>query len=184
MSGKQPNPTIFFFDGTHGKLIPDLLRGVGMQIRIHRTMGWQPAMKDTDWIRECGKMNLAIITGDKSIEEVPEERQAVIDAKCKVFMLDDTHITKTQDWGASLLVGRERILEIAAKANGPFFVTIQPCRMRGHVSKPRFIEEVGGGWKPSEETATPEASEPAIIPQPVQRPNRKQQGELFTDIKD
>ena len=71
-------------------------------------------------------------------QRVPEERKAVIDAKCKVFMFDDSHIIRTEDWAAAFLVGRGRIAEIVNKANGPFFVTLKPCTTRGHVGLPRF----------------------------------------------
>jgi hypothetical protein len=69
-------------------------------------------------------------------------------------MFDDTDLTRTEDWAASFLVARQRILEIASKAYGPLFVTLKPCRARGHVSQPRFICAAGGGWKPIEEQPT------------------------------
>lgn len=89
-------------------------------------------------------------SGDKSIERVPEERQAVINARCKVFMFDNSHMTRTEDWAASLIVGRHRLIEIAERTDGPLFVTIKKCKVQGHVSQPRFVELGGGGWRPKE----------------------------------
>jgi PIN domain-containing protein len=110
-------------------------------------------MKDVQIIGECASRNWVIVSGDKSIERVPEERQAVINGKCKVFMFDDSHKTRTEDWIAAFLVGRERILEIVAKTKGPMFVTIKPSRARGHISAPRFVGKAGGGWLAENEPA-------------------------------
>jgi len=133
-------------------------------------------MLDTDIIAECGKQGWVIISGDKSIERVPEERQAVIDARCKVFMFDDSHVTRTEDWAASLLVGRHRLIEIAEKTDGPLFVTIRKCKVQGHVSQPRFIGLGGGGWKLIE-PKVPQANAEGL-PLPKKPMRRQQQGEL------
>ncbi|MGB8986770.1 MAG: hypothetical protein WCC37_09225 [Candidatus Sulfotelmatobacter sp.] len=91
-----------------------------------------------------------IISGDKQIARVPEERKAVVDGKCKVFMFDDGHETRTEDWAAAVLVARHRLIEIVEKADGPFFVTIKPCKVHGHFSQPDFEPLSGAGWKPPE----------------------------------
>ncbi|MGA9803042.1 MAG: hypothetical protein WA383_08665 [Terriglobales bacterium] len=177
MSDEQPKPQItFFFETTHGKYIRDALQRVGLQIKTHRNMGWLCNMLDTDIIAECGRQGWVMISGDKSIERVPEERQAVINARCKVFMFDDSHVTRTEDWAASLLVGRHRLIEIAEKADGPLFVTIRKCKVQGHLSQPRFIGLVGGGWKPAEPD-TPKASADAQ-PGPEKPMRRQQQAKL------
>lgn len=139
-------------------------------------MGWLPNMLDTEIIAECGKQGWVIISGDKSIERVPEERQAVIDARCKVFMFDDSHVTRTEDWVASLLVGRHRLIEIAEQTNGPLFVTIRRCKVQGHVSQPRFIGLGGGGWKPREPEVPKAIAEGLPLAEKPMR--RQQQGEL------
>src|ERR1700751_3499 len=79
---------------------------------------------DVEWIAECAKQNWVILSGDKSIEEVPAERQAVIDGRCKVFMFDDTN-SKAEEWVAAILVGRQRITHLVENSDGPFFVTIR-----------------------------------------------------------
>jgi hypothetical protein len=71
----------------------------------HKDMGWHPDMPDVSIIRECAARNFIILSGDKSMERVPEERQAIIDGKCKVFMFDDSNKTRTEDWIASVLIG-------------------------------------------------------------------------------
>ena len=130
-------------------------------------------MLDKDWIAECARYEWAIVSGDKNISKIPEERQAVIDGKCKVFMLDDSHETKTEDWAASLLVARERLIEIATRADGPFFVTIKRCKVHGHVSLPDFVLDTGAGWKVRTEQPIRE-NQPQIQIQP-KRVRRSQQ---------
>ncbi len=162
---------MYFLDRTHGKLIRELLTSVGLQVTTHRTRAWAPSKPDAEWIAECGAFNWVIISGDKNIERIPEERQAVINGKCKVFVFDDSHITRTEDWAASFLVGRHRIVEIINKADGPFFVTLKPCRVRGHIGLPRFVSEAGGGWKKPEQTPAPV---PATIPVVIKGSPRQQ----------
>ena len=179
MNAAQPKSSVvFFLDKTHGLLIRKLLKGVGVDVMVHGSLGWPDDKPDIEWIAECGKNQWAILSGDKSIELVPEERQAVIDAKVKVFMFDDTDLTRTEDWAASFLVGRERILEIASRATGPLFVTLKPCRVRGHVSQPRFVTTAGGGWKPPTELVS-ESPHPAESVKP-RRATKKAQGDLFS----
>lgn len=128
---------------------------------------------DTVWIAHCAKENWVILSGDKSIEEVPEERQAVIDGKCKVFFFKDTN-SLTEEWAAAVIVGRRRILEIVERNNGPFFVTIDKFA-RSHVSPVRYVGE--GGPKAIQE----QPQEVGVIaePEPRKQPKPKQQDELF-----
>ena len=60
-----------------------------------------------------------------SMERVPEERQAIIDGKCKLFIFGDSDKTRTEDWIASVLIGRQRILDVVSKTRGPLFATIK-----------------------------------------------------------
>jgi hypothetical protein len=166
----------FFFEATHGNFIRDALRSVGVNIQTHKNMGWMNNMLDVDIIAECGKKGWALLSGDKSIERVPEERQAVINAKCKVFMFDDSHETSMPDWAASLLVARHRILEIADRADGPLFVTIRRCKVQGHITQPRFVEAAGGGWRPEQVIEIQQVV--TVSGGPHIRPPRKQQLEI------
>jgi hypothetical protein len=170
LSTEQPKSlAVFFLDKNHGLLIRDFLKRVKIEVKVHKTLGWLPGMQDADWIAECGKNDWAILSGDKKIEMVPEERQAVINAKCKVFMFSDSHETRTEDWIASFLVARARILKLVSECNGPFFVTLKPCGSVGHVSRPRFIPEAGGGWKIIDATLAPE------VETTIKRKRRSQQ---------
>lgn len=138
----------------------------------HGDLGWAGAKKDVEIIKECAAKNYTILSGDKSMSRVPEERQAIIDGKCKVFMFEDSHKTRTEDWVASVLVGRERILDIIRKTNGPLFVTIKPSRSIGHIGYPDFIEKAGGGWRIDEKATLAPVIE---VEHPKQREHKPQQ---------
>jgi hypothetical protein len=174
LSDAQLNPTGFFLDKNHGNLIRDLMRRVRLQVFTHREFGWPGDKPDVEIIAECAARNLIILSGDKSIERVPVERQAVINGRCKVFMFDDSHITLTEDWLASLLVGRHKILEIISHTSGPLFVTIKPCHRSGHIGTPRFVKKAGGGWLPKGKSAAVPVSRMSHAQGP-QRPLHSQQ---------
>lgn len=144
-----------------------------MEIRTHNNQGWPHDMLDTDWIAECGRNGWAIISGDKKIAIIPEERQAVIDAKAKVFMFDDSHDTRTEDWAAALLVARHRLIEIADSTNGPLFVTIKPCRVHGHLTQPDFIPDTGSGWKVKEQQTEVIVAATTIQVEKTKRPRQQ-----------
>jgi hypothetical protein len=139
---KQPDP-IFFLDRTHGKHTRKLLERVGIAI-VHHNDFYAQDTKDTVWLKRCGEDNWIVLTGDKEIERVPENRQAAIDAKCKVFFFNDTN-SRGEEWAAAVIVGRKRLFEIIDKNNGPLFVTIDKSA-RSHISQARFAGD--GGPKP------------------------------------
>lgn len=60
---------------------------------------------DPDWIKKYGENNWIVVPGDKRIETVPENRQAVIEAKAKAFLLNDSN-SKPEVWAAAILLGQ------------------------------------------------------------------------------
>lgn len=141
-SGIEPT---FFLDRTHGKRTSKLLQSVGIKVILHDRW-FHRETPDPEWIAKCGQEEWIVLSGDKSIETVPENRQAVIDAKCKVFFFKDTN-SLPEEWAAAVIVGRIKLYEIIERNNGPFFVTIDK-KCRGHVSSARFCGS--GGPKPLE----------------------------------
>jgi hypothetical protein len=173
MESKSGIKPTFFLDRTHGKRTSRLLTSVGMNVILHRKWFIDEA-PDPEWIAKCGKEEWVILSGDKSIEAVPENQQAVIDAKCKVFFFNDTN-SYPEEWAAAVIVGREKLFEIIEHNNGPFFVTIDKYA-RAHVSSIRFVgsgspKPIGLAMPQEVVTPTPPASSP---------PLESVQGELFT----
>jgi hypothetical protein len=62
---------------------------------------------DPVWIERCAKEEWAVLTGDKAIETDPTNRQAVIDSKAKVFLLDENN-SRAVEWASAIIVARRR----------------------------------------------------------------------------
>ena len=159
MESKGRIDPIFFLDRTHGKRTSRLLQSVGMKVVLHQKW-FNKEAADPEWIAKCGQEDWIVLSGDKSIENVPENRQAVIDAKCKVFFFNDTN-SLPEEWGAAVIVGRPKLYEIIERNNGPFFVTLQK-HCRTHISSVRFAG--AGGPKPAEAKIRVAAKEEPAMP--------------------
>jgi hypothetical protein len=128
-----------FLDRTHGGRFVTLLRDIGFTINPIKDIypnGKDQFIRDPQWIQLCGENNWIIITGDKRLETVPENRQAVIDAKARVFILMDTQ-SLPEEWAAAVIVGHERMQEIIEANPGPFFVNISK-RTGNHLARLRL----------------------------------------------
>lgn len=101
---------------------------------------------DPEWLRKCGENNWIVVTGDKRIETVPENRQAVIDSKVKVFLLNDSN-SKPEVWAAAILLGQYKMQDLIDATSGPFFATIGK-RCDTHVQRAR---------RPADYSETPES---------------------------
>jgi hypothetical protein len=144
-----------------------------MTVILHHRWFTQEA-PDAEWIAKCGVEQWVVLSGDKSIETVPENRQAVIEARCKVLFFNDTS-SYPEEWAAAVIVGRPKLFEIIERNDGPFFVTIDKYT-RTHISSIRFVGS--GAPKP----IGPSLPQQAVIPPQTQTPPPQEplQGELFT----
>jgi hypothetical protein len=138
-----------FLDRTHGKRMSEMLRRVGFT--VHHIYDVYPgtaheSVDDPVWIQLCGEKGWIAISGDKRLETVPENRQAVINARLKVFVLTDSN-SKPEVWAAAVIVGHFKMAEIIDGNDGPFFVNISK-RSDGHVAKLRLPP----GYTPAEES--------------------------------
>jgi len=128
-----------FLDRTHGKAMATLLRRVGLKVKtIYQVYPKRKhqSIKDPQWIAKCGQKGWIAISGDKRIERNVENKQAVINAKCKLFLLTDTN-SLPEEWASAVILGREKISNVVRKNEGPFFATISK-RSDSHVSHARF----------------------------------------------
>lgn len=170
MESKSSVKPIFFLDRTHGKRTSRILESVGLSVVLHHKWFHDEA-PDPQWIAKCGREQWVILSGDKAIETVPENRQAVIDAKCKVLFFNDSS-SLPEEWAAAVIVGRPRLYEIIEKNNGPFFVTIDK-HTRSHISSVRFVGS--GAPKPVEVTTPVETEAVVVATDPVQSERVPQQ---------
>ena len=117
----------------------EMLRRVGFT--VHPIFEVYPgttheSVSDPEWIRLCGDNGWIVISGDKRLETVPENRQAIIEAKAKAFILSDSG-SRPEIWAAAIIIGHYRMLEIIDANDGPFFVSIGK-RSDGHVARLRL----------------------------------------------
>jgi len=91
--------------------------------------------KDPTWIAKCASQTppWIAISGDKRLETTIENRKAVIDAKCKIFLLEDSN-SLPEEWAAAIIAGRLKIESIIRNESGPFFVNIAK-HARSHVAE-------------------------------------------------
>jgi hypothetical protein len=128
-----------FLDRTHGKRMGEMLRRAGFRVRpIYEVYPGtaHDGISDPQWIRLCGENGWVAISGDKRLETVPENRQAVIDAKAKVFVLTDSN-SPPEMWAAAIILGHYRMSEMIDGNQGPFFVSVGK-RSDGHIARLRL----------------------------------------------
>jgi hypothetical protein len=171
LKNEQPKlDSTLFLDRTHGKAMAAMLRRVGLKVRtIYQVYpkDRHQKVKDPQWIARCGKEGWVAISGDKRIEKNVENKQAVIDAKCKLFLLTDTN-SRPEEWASAVILGRERMSAVIRKNQGPFFATISK-RSDSHVSNARFPtpREAEPEVEAVKVDATiPKKPEPAVVVQP------------------
>jgi hypothetical protein len=91
---------------------------------------------DPTWIKKCGEENWVAISGDKRIETNVENRNAVIDAKAKVFILSDTN-SLPEEWASAVICGKDKFYNLIRKNTGPFFASIGR-QSQSHITNIRF----------------------------------------------
>lgn len=142
MRSKKPSDTWklreaqyqIFLDRNQGsKIMPDLLRKAGLRIVCHDDEFADDRTPDPIWIKHCAAKDWLILTGDKAIETDPINRQAVIDHKAKVFLLDE-NCSRALEWASAIIVGRRKLVEVAHANDGPFFASIKK-NVNGVVTK-------------------------------------------------
>jgi len=83
-----PGGLRLYFDRSIGKAVPSALRAVGVVVAYHaeRYPG-QPDLSDEAWIEDASRRDEIIIHKDKRIRYRPEEREAFIRARARMFLL-------------------------------------------------------------------------------------------------
>ena len=82
-----PERLFFFVDRSLGrKIIPEVLRAAGAEVRVHDEFFPQDA-KDEVWLGEVGRRGWVVLTKDKHIRYRQVEIQALLAAKVRAFVL-------------------------------------------------------------------------------------------------
>jgi len=115
--------------------MPELLRNAGLRIVCHSDEFKDDMTPDPVWIERCAQKEWVIVTGDKAIETDPTNRQAVIDFKAKVFLLDENN-SRAVEWASAIIVGRRKLVDLVHKnprwtsENRPMMDTSKPANGR------------------------------------------------------
>lgn len=99
-----------------------MLERMGFEVELHNSYFVHDELDDK-WIPEVAGRKWAILTGDKRISVDPVNRAAVMSSKAQVIIVSDTNSLPEQ-WAASIIVGRLRLLELLDKHSGPVFIKV------------------------------------------------------------
>jgi len=129
----------------------------GARFKVHTIYEVYPGtlhetIADPEWIKLCAANDWVAVTGDKRLETVPENRQAVIDARARVFLLSESS-SPPEVWAAAVIIGHYKMDDILEANSGPFFVNINK-RSDGHVGKLRFPPGYDPPEKPNPEPSS------------------------------
>jgi hypothetical protein len=115
--------------------MPELLKKAGLRVVCHSDEFTDDMTPDPVWIERCANKDWVIVTGDKAIETDPVNRQAVIDCKAKVFLLDENN-SKAIEWASAIIVGRRKLVAVTRENDGPFFASVRK-NVNGVIAKVR-----------------------------------------------
>jgi hypothetical protein len=85
-SPKQPD-IVYFVDRSLGRrVVPEVLRQAGLQVEVHDDH-FPPDASDADWLRVVGERGWVVLTKDERIRRRPLERDALLAAGVRAFVL-------------------------------------------------------------------------------------------------
>lgn len=129
-SPEPPELLTFFVDRSLGRLAGQLLRDqAGANVVLHDDL-FQPDALDVDWLREVGSKGWVVLTKDKRIRYRPLERQAVLAANLRVFVLAVSKGLTGEQIGRTLVKNIHRIERLARKEKPPFIAGVYANEVR------------------------------------------------------
>lgn len=102
--------------------MPDALRAAGVAVEVHRDH-FKPDSPDTEWLPEVGRRGWIVLTKDHEIRRNPLERDALLAAGTKTFVLTSGQLSGTEM--AEILVKQlPKIERLARKAKGALIARV------------------------------------------------------------
>ena len=98
------------------------LRQAGIQTHVHDDH-FLPDAKDEHWLREVGRKKWIVLTKDKRIRHRTIERQALIGAGVRAFVLTAGNL-HGQEMANIFVKALPSITRLAARKSSPFIATI------------------------------------------------------------
>jgi hypothetical protein len=129
-NSKESDPE-FFVDRSLGKSIVAELRKAGLQVlSMANVYGEQtgPGLADETWLADAGKNDWVVLTKDDAIRRRPAERDALTEAKVRVFCLTNRNL-RAKEQANRFVVNVERILH-RAKTPGPYIYGVYDSGIR------------------------------------------------------
>ena len=122
-NSKLPEPLVFFLDRSIGKLkVATALRQAGAQVAVHDDH-FQPDTRDEDWLTEAGQEGWVVLTKDQRIRYRTIEREALMQAGVRAFVLTAGNIDGTE-MAEIFVKALPKIRRFAAKYSPPFIATV------------------------------------------------------------
>ena len=132
-----------------------LLERMGFEVELHKNYFVDDA-DDDQWIPEVAARQWVILSGDKRLSVEPVNKDAVKASKAQVLLVTDTN-SLSEQWAASIIVGRRRIQELLEKHPGPVFIKIgKDAREHVNVAKSHLFAGAEGAKTASQEGALPD----------------------------
>ena len=131
MAGQSERRLEFFVDRSLGKSIVAGLRAAGLVVRSMADVYGEKAaqrLPDEVWLRDAGQNDWVVLTKDDAIRRRPAERDALAEAKVRVFCLTTAQLRGSEQV-ERFLVNRNRILRQARKP-GPYIYGVYESGLR------------------------------------------------------
>lgn len=124
-SATKPPPEVvtFFIDRSLGRQAGLALREAGAAVELHDDHFAADAT-DVEWLTDVGTKGWAVITKDKRIRRRPLERDAVLAARLRVFVLSASKNMTGAQMGELLVKHRHRLERLARKHAPPFIAGV------------------------------------------------------------
>lgn len=118
---KQPHNPIFFTDRDLGKIIPDALEEIGIEVVRHDRVFSTPP-RDIKWLKFVGDNCFLAFTHDKNIGRKPEQKDMVMIAKVGLFILAGHHPHKIL--ATNLVRTIQKVIKFSENHTPPYIARI------------------------------------------------------------
>lgn len=114
---------VFFVDRSLGSIVvPEALRYAGVHVEIHASH-FADNTPDTVWLSDVGQQGWIVLMKDKHIRSRPHERQALIYAGVRAFVLVAGNISGPE-MGASFVNALPAMYDLLTQRDTPFIAQI------------------------------------------------------------
>ena len=132
MANSEEDSPQFFVDRSLGRtVVVDELRKVGLRVLSMADVYGEQAgqeLPDETWLADAGKNDWVVLTKDDAIRRRPAERDALNEAKVRVFCLTNQNL-RAKDQAQRFVVNRDRMLRRAATP-GPYIYGVYESGLR------------------------------------------------------